>query len=147
MSAAPARARPLQLAGTRRARCTRLQLQPCRCSSYQGALLLQTTLTGPLAPASPHTTAPPPPRCTVNHAIIGLRSRIMDGVTIQDAMVMGCDYYESDAQVCVCVCVCVWGGGGGVLGALAAHLQPAVAGRLGARFQAAATSPVGARPG
>ncbi|EFN50814.1 hypothetical protein CHLNCDRAFT_37654 [Chlorella variabilis] len=36
--------------------------------------------------------------CNVNHAIIGLRSRINEGVTIQDAMIMGCDYYESDAQ-------------------------------------------------
>ncbi|KAI3430721.1 hypothetical protein D9Q98_005307 [Chlorella vulgaris] len=36
--------------------------------------------------------------CTVNHAIIGLRSRINEGVTIQDAMIMGCDYYESDSQ-------------------------------------------------
>lgn len=36
--------------------------------------------------------------CSVNHAIIGLRSRINKDVTIQDAMIMGCDYYESDAQ-------------------------------------------------
>jgi glucose-1-phosphate adenylyltransferase len=36
--------------------------------------------------------------CTVNHAIIGLRSRVNEGVTIEDAMIMGCDYYESDSQ-------------------------------------------------
>ncbi|KAK9816749.1 hypothetical protein WJX72_004543 [[Myrmecia] bisecta] len=35
-------------------------------------------------------------RCTVENAIIGLRSRVEEGCTIRDAMLMGADYYESE---------------------------------------------------
>jgi glucose-1-phosphate adenylyltransferase len=37
-------------------------------------------------------------KCTVEHSIIGLRSRIAEGVHITDSMVMGADFYESDQQ-------------------------------------------------
>lgn len=37
--------------------------------------------------------------CTVTNALVGLRSRLGKGVTVQDALIMGCDYYESDEQV------------------------------------------------
>ncbi|KAK9909310.1 hypothetical protein WJX75_000333 [Coccomyxa subellipsoidea] len=36
--------------------------------------------------------------CTVSNAIIGLRSRISKGAVIQDAMIIGADYYESEEQ-------------------------------------------------
>lgn len=36
--------------------------------------------------------------CTVSNAIVGLRSRIGKNATIEHAMVMGADYYESDQQ-------------------------------------------------
>ena len=35
---------------------------------------------------------------TINNAVIGLRSTIGKGCTIQDAMIMGADYYESADQ-------------------------------------------------
>ena len=34
-------------------------------------------------------------KCTVIHSIVGLRSRIMEGSTIEDSIIMGADYYES----------------------------------------------------
>lgn len=37
-------------------------------------------------------------QCTVNNAIVGVRSRVNKGSVIQDAMIMGADYYESDEQ-------------------------------------------------
>jgi len=37
-------------------------------------------------------------KATISNAIIGLRAQIGEGCTIQDAMIMGADYYESDAQ-------------------------------------------------
>jgi len=36
--------------------------------------------------------------CTVEDAIIGLRSRVEQGCTIKHAMLMGADFYESEAQ-------------------------------------------------
>ncbi|KAG2439909.1 hypothetical protein HYH02_010538 [Chlamydomonas schloesseri] len=36
--------------------------------------------------------------CTINNAVIGIRSIIGSNCTIQDALVMGADYYESDDQ-------------------------------------------------
>eukprot|EP00887_Chlorella_sp_A99_P007300 scaffold2.g7300.t1 len=36
--------------------------------------------------------------CSVEHAIVGLRSRVGQNVTIKNAMIMGADYYESDEQ-------------------------------------------------
>lgn len=37
-------------------------------------------------------------QCEVSNAIVGLRSRIAEGAVIEDALVMGADYYESDEQ-------------------------------------------------
>ncbi|KDD76751.1 nucleotidyl transferase [Helicosporidium sp. ATCC 50920] len=37
-------------------------------------------------------------RCEVRNAIVGLRSRVEEGVVVQNALVMGADYYESDAR-------------------------------------------------
>jgi glucose-1-phosphate adenylyltransferase len=37
-------------------------------------------------------------RSTVNRSIIGLRSRISEGAVIENSMIMGADYYESDEQ-------------------------------------------------
>ncbi|GBG83793.1 hypothetical protein CBR_g37593 [Chara braunii] len=36
--------------------------------------------------------------CAVKHSIIGLRSRVEQGVDIADTMMMGADYYETDAE-------------------------------------------------
>ena len=36
--------------------------------------------------------------CTVDNAIIGLRSRVEAGATIRDALLIGADYYESEEQ-------------------------------------------------
>lgn len=36
--------------------------------------------------------------CSVDNAIVGLRSRVGKGAIIKDAMIMGADYYESDQQ-------------------------------------------------
>lgn len=36
--------------------------------------------------------------CTIDNAIVGQRSRIGQGVTIKNSMIMGADYYESDEQ-------------------------------------------------
>lgn len=36
--------------------------------------------------------------CEVENAIIGLRSRIEAGVKIKDAMIIGADFYETEAQ-------------------------------------------------
>lgn len=36
--------------------------------------------------------------CEVEHAIIGLRSRVEAGCKIKDAMIIGADFYESDEQ-------------------------------------------------
>jgi len=35
---------------------------------------------------------------TINRSIVGLRSRINEGVVIDNSMIMGADYYESDEQ-------------------------------------------------
>jgi glucose-1-phosphate adenylyltransferase len=35
---------------------------------------------------------------SLSHSIIGLRSRIESGVTIEDSIIMGCDFYESDSE-------------------------------------------------
>lgn len=37
--------------------------------------------------------------CTISNAVIGLRAIINKGCVIQDAMVMGADYYESESQL------------------------------------------------
>jgi carbonic anhydrase/acetyltransferase-like protein (isoleucine patch superfamily) len=37
-------------------------------------------------------------RCTIDNAIIGLRSRVDAGAVIRDAMLIGADYYESAAK-------------------------------------------------
>lgn len=37
-------------------------------------------------------------RCTVDNAIVGLRSRVDAGAVIRDAMLIGADYYESAAK-------------------------------------------------
>lgn len=36
---------------------------------------------------------------TISNAVIGLRATIGQGCVIQDAMVMGADYFESDTQL------------------------------------------------
>eukprot|EP00955_Chlamydomonas_euryale_P064566 359014-Chlamydomonas_euryale.AAC.4 len=38
-------------------------------------------------------------KASISNAVIGLRASIGEGCTIQDAMVMGADYYESDEQM------------------------------------------------
>jgi len=35
---------------------------------------------------------------TVKHSVVGLRAQIGDGALIEDAMIMGSDYYETDAE-------------------------------------------------
>ncbi|BBN09565.1 glucose-1-phosphate adenylyltransferase [Marchantia polymorpha subsp. ruderalis] len=37
--------------------------------------------------------------CSVEHSIVGIRSRIESGVELQDTMMMGADYYETDAEM------------------------------------------------
>ncbi|CAI5462650.1 unnamed protein product [Closterium sp. Yama58-4] len=36
--------------------------------------------------------------CTVNHCIVGIRSRLENGVNLKDTMVVGADFYETDAE-------------------------------------------------
>lgn len=36
--------------------------------------------------------------CTVDNAVVGVRSRVDAGCVIEDAMLMGADYYESDEE-------------------------------------------------
>lgn len=37
-------------------------------------------------------------QCKVTHSIVGLRARICEGAVIEDALLMGADFYESDEQ-------------------------------------------------
>ncbi|KAH9572967.1 hypothetical protein CY35_02G180100 [Sphagnum magellanicum] len=37
--------------------------------------------------------------CSVEHSIVGIRSRIEDGSTLKDTMMMGADYYETDVEI------------------------------------------------
>jgi glucose-1-phosphate adenylyltransferase len=37
--------------------------------------------------------------CNVEHSIVGIRSRIEDGSTLKDTMMMGADYYETDMEI------------------------------------------------
>lgn len=36
--------------------------------------------------------------CTIHHSVVGLRSWIAEGAIIEDALLMGADYYETDEQ-------------------------------------------------
>ncbi|GJP59387.1 hypothetical protein CLOP_g11708 [Closterium sp. NIES-67] len=36
--------------------------------------------------------------CTVDHCIVGIRSRLENGVILKDTMVVGADFYETDAE-------------------------------------------------
>ncbi|MCO5558065.1 hypothetical protein L7F22_011641 [Adiantum nelumboides] len=36
--------------------------------------------------------------CRIHHSVVGLRSWIAEGAVIEDALLMGADYYETDAQ-------------------------------------------------
>ncbi|KAJ7550621.1 hypothetical protein O6H91_07G109700 [Diphasiastrum complanatum] len=38
--------------------------------------------------------------CKIQHSVVGLRSWIAEGAVIQDALLMGADYYETDEQRC-----------------------------------------------
>jgi len=40
---------------------------------------------------------------TVHHSVVGLRSLVGENTTISDALVMGADYYESDAEIAACI--------------------------------------------
>ncbi|KAK7379124.1 hypothetical protein VNO80_04577 [Phaseolus coccineus] len=37
--------------------------------------------------------------CTVEHSIVGIRSRLDSGVQIKDTMIMGADYYQTEAEI------------------------------------------------
>jgi glucose-1-phosphate adenylyltransferase len=37
-------------------------------------------------------------QCRIDHSVLGVRSRIEAGCTIQDTLVMGADFYEADAE-------------------------------------------------
>ncbi|XP_031478192.1 glucose-1-phosphate adenylyltransferase large subunit 1-like [Nymphaea colorata] len=37
--------------------------------------------------------------CSVKHSIVGVRSRLEYGVELQDAMMMGADYYQTEAEI------------------------------------------------
>ncbi|XP_014495316.1 glucose-1-phosphate adenylyltransferase large subunit 1 [Vigna radiata var. radiata] len=37
--------------------------------------------------------------CTVQHSIVGIRSRLDSGVQIKDTMIMGADYYQTEAEI------------------------------------------------
>ncbi|CAK9858574.1 unnamed protein product [Sphagnum jensenii] len=37
--------------------------------------------------------------CSVEHSIVGVRSRIEDGVTLKDTMMLGADYYETELEI------------------------------------------------
>jgi len=39
----------------------------------------------------------------IHHSVIGLRSLIGEGATVSDALIMGADYYESEAEVAACL--------------------------------------------
>uniref|UniRef100_A0A0C9S794 Glucose-1-phosphate adenylyltransferase n=1 Tax=Wollemia nobilis TaxID=56998 RepID=A0A0C9S794_9CONI len=36
--------------------------------------------------------------CSIEHSIIGIRSRILSGVSLKDTVMLGADYYETDAE-------------------------------------------------
>jgi glucose-1-phosphate adenylyltransferase len=38
-------------------------------------------------------------RCKINHSIIGVRSNVEEGCEINRTIMLGCDYYESDASI------------------------------------------------
>lgn len=37
--------------------------------------------------------------CSVQHSIVGIRSRIESGVDLQDTMMMGADFYQTEAEI------------------------------------------------
>lgn len=37
--------------------------------------------------------------CTVEHSIVGIRSRLDSGVQLKDTMIMGADYYQTEAEI------------------------------------------------
>ncbi|GLT78450.1 hypothetical protein SLA2020_499860 [Shorea laevis] len=37
--------------------------------------------------------------CSIEHSVVGIRSRINSGVHLKDTMMLGADYYETDAEV------------------------------------------------
>ncbi|KAL5073961.1 hypothetical protein RYX36_012945 [Vicia faba] len=37
--------------------------------------------------------------CSVQHSIVGIRSRLESGVELQDTMMMGADYYQTEAEI------------------------------------------------
>ncbi len=38
-------------------------------------------------------------KCRIHHSVLGVRSRIEEGCTIEDALIMGADFYQSQAEV------------------------------------------------
>lgn len=41
--------------------------------------------------------------CSVQHSVVGVRSRLDEGVELKDTMMMGADYYQTDAEVAACI--------------------------------------------
>ncbi|ERN03204.1 glucose-1-phosphate adenylyltransferase large subunit 1 [Amborella trichopoda] len=41
--------------------------------------------------------------CSVQHAIVGIRSRLEYGVELKDTMMMGADYYQTEAEIAACL--------------------------------------------
>lgn len=37
--------------------------------------------------------------CSVEHSVVGIRSRLEGGVELKDTMMMGADYYETEAEI------------------------------------------------
>lgn len=37
--------------------------------------------------------------CSVQHSIVGIRSRVESGVELQDTMMMGADFYQTEAEI------------------------------------------------
>lgn len=37
-------------------------------------------------------------KCKIHHSIVGLCSRIEEGATIEDSLLLGADYYETDEE-------------------------------------------------
>jgi len=37
--------------------------------------------------------------CSVQHSIVGIRSRLESGVELQDTMMMGADFYQTEAEI------------------------------------------------
>ncbi|KAK2997749.1 hypothetical protein RJ639_026228, partial [Escallonia herrerae] len=44
------------------------------------------------------TQSSPPQNCKIHHSVVGLRSCISEGAIIEDSLLMGADYYETDAD-------------------------------------------------